>query len=385
MLRTVTEPTSWDTDGQPLRAAVASYGYGGTVSHAIIEAASTGPPSYRKLLSDSSDLSGATIITLSGTHSSRIKSTAAKLARWLEGSQQNNLDSMAYTLAVKRGHHKFRTAIIAETQAEAVEFLDKVAIEQQHPQIVRGHTLSKENDNGAVWVFSGHGAQWRGMGQMPIDTESAFAEVVHYLEPVIAKEMDFSITAALRSGDFETTDKIQVVTYVMQVGLAAVMKANGAVPRACIGHSLGEIAASVTAGVLTSREGALVCCIRARLYRRVAGDGAMILISIPSSEAAEDIGPRADIHVAIHASPTSCVLSGTVDAVKELSATLEAKGIEVRAIKSDVAFHTPLLMSLVASLREQLTGALTPKLSDAVLYSTSSLDPRAKRARDVEY
>jgi len=120
LLRTVTEPTSWDPEGQPLRAAVASYGYGGTVSHAIIEAASTGPPSYRKLLSDSSDLSGSTIITLSGTHSSRIKSTAAKLARWL------NLNSMAYTLAVKRGHHKFRTAIIAETQAEAVEFPDKL-------------------------------------------------------------------------------------------------------------------------------------------------------------------------------------------------------------------------------------------------------------------
>lgn len=178
---------------------------------------------------------------------------------------------------------------------------------------------------------------------MLIDAESAFAKVVHHLEPVIAKEMDFSITAALRSEDFETTDKISVATYIMQVGLTAVMKANGAVPRACIGHSLGEIAASVSAGVLTSREGALVCCIRARLYRRVAGDGAMILIS--SSEAAEDIGPRADIHVAIHASPTSCVFSGIVNAVKELSATLEAKGIEVRAFKSDVAFHTSLLMS----------------------------------------
>lgn len=390
MLRTVTESTIWPENRWPRRAAVASYGYGGTVSHAVIEAAPFRTSSIRRLLLRSLASKDSTILLLSAPQSSRIKSAAAKLARWLEDSElkANNpaeLDSLAYTLAVKRGHHKFRTAVVVDSRADAVNLLNSIAQGRQHPQIYSGLALSKDAHKSPVWVFSGHGAHWKKMGQTLLDAEPAFAEVVDEMEPIIQEEMNFSATAALRSGDFETTDRIQILTYVMQVGLAAVLRSSGVQPKAVVGHSSGEIAASVVAGALTLYEGTLVCCIRARLYQTLAGTGAMVLLSLPFGEATEEIGSRTDICAAIKSSPSSCVVSGAVDAVDEFSTKWKSRGLNVRSVNTDVAFHSPLLLPLVAPLRAALKSALAPKVPDIVLYSTSLSDPRGNKSRDVEY
>ena len=391
MLKAVTEPTKWITDGRPRRAAIASYGYGGTVSHAVIEAApAIHMPSIRHLVSKARIVKDFTVLLLSGPQSSRINAAAANLATWLGQSRtllnkDIDLESVAYTLAVKRGHHKFRTAIVAKTQIEAIELLTAVAKGEQNPATYTGRAFSRNDNKGTVWVFSGHGAQWKEMGQSLLEEEPAFAEIVERLELLVQEQLDFSITAALQSGDFDSVDKIQILTYVMQVGLAAILQSNGITPKAIIGHSLGEVAASVVAGALTLTEGALICCVRARFFQSVAGKGAMILVSIPARQAARELGPRRDIVVAVESSPSSCVVSGTVEAVNSYSVKWKQDGHTVHLVKSDVAFHSPLLLPLVEGVRKALESALSPRAPQIPLYSTSLSDPRGKKMRDVEY
>ncbi|MCJ1263393.1 hypothetical protein MMC22_003263 [Lobaria immixta] len=391
LLKAATEPTLWPNNGRPRRAAIASYGYGGTVSHAVIEAAPIlHAPSIGRLSLRPRAPENPTMLLLSAPQLPRIKAAATSLADWLESSKgpQNkkiDLDSVAYTLAVKRGHHKFRTAIIAKSSAEAVELLHVLAHDKKNPQICTGRALSKDDSNGTVWVFSGHGAQWKEMGQTLVDEDQAFRDVVEQLEPVIQQHMSFSAIAALRSGDFETVDKIQILTYVMQVGLAAILKSSGAEPKAIIGHSLGEVAASVVAGALTLVEGALICCVRATLYRSVAGAGAMVLVNVPFHQAARELKSHSNIFAAIDSSPNSCVFSGTPEAVKEFSATCKQNGQKVRKVNSDVAFHSPLILPLVAPMRKALENALSPKSPKVTLYSTSLDESRGTILRDVDY
>lgn len=391
LLKAATEPTLWPNNGRPRRAAIASYGYGGTVSHAVIEAAPIlHAPSIRRLSLRPRAPENPTMLLLSAPQSPRIKAAATSLADWLESSKgpQNkkiDLDSVAYTLAVKRGHHKFRTAIIAKSPAEAVELLHVLAHDKKNPQICTGRALSKDDSNGTVWVFSGHGAQWKEMGQTLVDEYQAFRDVVEQLEPVIQQHMSFSAIAALRSGDFETVDKIQILTYVMQVGLAAILRSSGAEPKAIIGHSLGEVAASVVAGALTLVEGALICCVRATLYRSVAGAGAMILVNVPFHQAARELKSHSNIFAAIDSSPNSCVLSGTPEAVNGFSATCKQNDQKVRKVNSDVAFHSPLILPLVAPMRKALENALSPKSPKVTLYSTSLDESRGTNLRDVDY
>jgi len=390
LLQTVTEATPLPSSRFPQRAAIASYGYGGTVSHAVIEAAPAQIPSIRTVLSRSQSDKETTILLLSAPSSNRLKTVASQLAQYIATSEhlkssEIGLNSVAYTLAVKFGHHRSRTAIITDSPTEAVDLLNEVAQGRQAPQIVSGRTLCKNDSKGSVWVFSGHGAHWKNMGLALLDQEPAFTEVVRHLEPIIQREMNFSAITALRTGQFETTDKVQVLTFVMQVGLAAVLKARGIQPRAIVGHSHGEIAASVTAGALTLTEGAMVCCIRARLYRTVAGAGAMILVNIPYREAVQEVGDRDDLAVAIDSSPSSCVVSGTLTAIETVSFSWAQKGIQVRVVKSDTAFHSPMLLPLVAPLRAGLKGLLSPRTPSIPLYSTSASDPRSQNIRDAEY
>ena len=376
-------------DGQPRKAAVASYGYGGTVSHAIVEAAPSVPPPLHRVRPPGR-VEDLTVLLLSAPQPSRIKSAAARLAYWLKDSWNTRnhdygIESIAYTLAAKRGHHKFRTAIVTGSRTEAVELLQKLAQSQQSDQIYSDHVLGKSENEGTVWVFSGHGAQWKEMGQNLVHEEPAFAQIVEQLEPVIQQRMGFSITDTLTRGEFDTVDCIQISTYVMQIGLAEVLRSRGVRPKAVIGHSLGELAASVVAGALTPVEGAVICCIRSRLYLKVAGAGAMILVSIPFRVAICELGSRSDIVAAIDSSPSSCVVAGMVDAIEEFSAKWKQAGHTVRIVKSNVAFHSPSVLQLATPLRGALKGLLSPQNPSIPLYSTSTLDPRSKCLRDAEY
>ncbi|KAH7014669.1 6-methylsalicylic acid synthase [Macrophomina phaseolina] len=388
-IRPVTEPTAWATTRMRRTAAVASYGYGGTVAHAIIQEA----PSYtslRELIADKLPSGQPTILLLSAPQDERIRKQASTLADWLQQQPDElDMDSVAWTLAVKRSQHRRRAAIVAESKAQAVELLSAMARGVRHPQTVAARASDSNKTNGAVWVFSGHGAQWKGMGRVLLETNGAFADVVKQLERVVQDEMGFSVTEALLAGDCDETATAQVLTYVMHIGIAAVLREKGARPRACLGHSLGEVAAAVVAGALTATEGAVVCCRRAVLYRRVAGAGAMALVNLPASEVEKEINRGenggGDVVVAIHSSPESCVIAGTADGVAAVTALWDARGVRAKKVKTDVAFHSPVLEQLVEPLRAALGEDLRPKEPQIALYSTSLDDPRAPDARGADY
>ena len=386
MLEPVTEPKTLHPVGGPIRAAVASYGYGGSVAHAILEA----PPLQQALRhldpAQTTEKSSAVVLLLSGPSRNRTKASARHILQWLKDSNQAvDLASIAYTLAVKRGHHRFRTAVTTENIKEAKLLLEAVAQGKSNAQIYDGRAEPASESKGLVWVFSGHGAQWDGMGQYLMDVEPVFAETVKQIEPIVRKELGFNLSKALQHESVATSDRIQVTTFVMQVGLARVFQAKGVTPAACIGHSLGELAAAVVSGALSVEEGALVCCVRARLYRRVAGTGSMALINISANEATHKIGTRADVYVAIDSSPTSCVISGTPEAVKEFSTECEAENVQVRMVKSDIAFHTPLLSALVDPMRTSLATSVNARRPKIRLYSTSLTNPKGDEPRDLQY
>ena len=150
---------------------------------------------------------------------------------------------------------------------------------------------------------------------------------------------------------------------------------KGVTPTAVIGHSVGEIAAATTAGCITPEEGATIVARRARLYAAVCGKGGMLLVNMPSSKMATELDGRDDIVVAIDSSPSSCVLSGLLAPLQAYADELRRRGVKVMEVKTDVAFHSPMLESLAGSLRELLDGAVHSRPSNIPLYSTSQMDP----------
>ncbi|CDO87200.1 polyketide synthase [Mycobacterium triplex] len=377
-LRVPTEAQAWARrPGHPRRAAVCSYGYGGTIAHVLLEEA---PPARGVA---PAEMIGPAVIPLSGRSASRLSAQAAALAEHL-GERKISLDEVAATLWTRRSHEPVRAAVVAESSEELVGALHTLADDGRDAALVRGTVLPGASE-GAVWVFSGHGSHWPQMGQELLATEPAFAAVIDAIDPIFGAELGFSAREALTSGDLGGTDQVQALTFAMQVGLAAVLRGRGVRPAAVIGHSVGEVAACVTAGVFDLAQGAAVACYRARGFRTVMGAGAMALVPLPFAAAQQRLGARTDVVAAISASLTSTVVSGTAAAVDEVAARWGDEGLMVRRVKTDVAFHSPAMDALTADLA-RLTAALPePAPARVPLYTTALADPRSSAVRGPDY
>ncbi|KAA6414256.1 MAG: 6-methylsalicylic acid synthase [Lasallia pustulata] len=384
-VKVVQDAAEWPTSDGPPRAAICSYGYGGTVSHTVIEGYSRDNGYASETDEADVNSSSSEILVLSAPQEKRLAAQAATHALWASSiGKDHDLRTIAATLATRRGHHDYRAALVVDGHQDAASSLNAFVNGSATEWATHDRVLDSNVSKDVAWVFSGHGAQWNEMGQELLQN-TVFYEAVAALDHIVQAEMGFSAVTALESGEFESSDKIQVLTYVMQTGLTAILKSKGLQPQAIIGHSVGEIAASVAAGALKPEEGALLVCRRANLYSRVMGLGSMIFVNSPFSDISQELSGRADIVTAIDSSPSSCVVSGTANAIKEFKEILSARGIKTSQVKTDVAFHSPMLKQLVAPLYQDLKGSLSPRSPTVMLYSTSNPNPRSKGLRDVKY
>lgn len=386
-LKVVRESSEWPQTSSLRRAAVCSYGYGGSVSHAVIEQA---PPAYviaqaSKKDDADKDISGVVSLVLSAHQEKRLAGQAAALAEWLVGDgKRESIKAVASTLAQRRAAQDYRVSFTVNSHDEAVKALRDFANGTSGQWVASSRVLGSSVKKGVVWVFSGHGAQWPDMGKELLKNP-VFYQAISALNWVIEKEAGFSALLALQRGELGCSDRVQVLTYLVQVGLAEVLRSKGVEPQAIIGHSVGEIAASVTAGCLTPEEGALVVSRRAKLYAQVKGQGGMALINLPFSQVVSELGSRRDVVAAINSSPSSCVVSGELAPLEQYLSALDERGVKTFRVKTDIPFHSPMLEKLVTPLTRSLARVLDPRPATVPIYSTSNTNPRTDSLRDIDY
>ncbi|WP_433386213.1 type I polyketide synthase [Micromonospora sp. KLBMP9576] len=375
-LRVVTERTPWPRRDTPRRAAVSGFGYGGTIAHLILDDEET-----TARTAGDAERPGPYLVPLSGASATAVRQYADRLAGRLAADPTLTVRDVGHTLAVRRSHLAHRAAVIATDRADLVRRLRAYAATGRDAPT---GTAPSGGERGVVWVFSGHGAQWTGMARDLLAADAAFAGVFDRLDPVFAAELGRSARSALLDDDPQPVDVIQPMIFAVQVALAATWRATGLRPAAVIGHSVGEIAAAVTAGMLTVEQGARLVCRRSLLLRRVAGAGAMVMVDVGADEAARRLDGRRDVVVAIAASPTSAVLSGDVVGIADVTERWRADGVTVQRVDSDVAFHSPHMDPLLDPL-VVAAADLSPAAPSVPVYTTALSDPRSCAARDAAY
>lgn len=371
-----TEMQPWPVEQRPWRAAVSSFGMSGTNAHVVLEEA----PAAGKTAPERT--SERLLFPLSATSAQELAPTATRIADWLSTHDEVEASDLGYTLARCREHRGVRTAVIAADRAELVAGLrgigDQVA--ERPPKPVVG-----DDSRGPVWLFSGQGSQWAGMGASLLATEPAFAAAVAQVEPLIQRESGFSVTEAMSRTETVTgIDRVQPTLFAMQVGLAAAWRAAGVRPGAVIGHSLGEVAAAVVAGALSLEDGVKVICRRSRLCARLAGAGAMASIELPAALIEQELAEFDDVVVSVIASPESTVIGGATERVRDLVMEWERRGVLAREVAVDVASHSPQVDPILGELAEVLAD-LAPTTGTVPFYGTAMDDPRGRPSFDADY
>lgn len=385
-LELVAETTPWPRGESPRRAGVSSYGIGGTISHVMLEEAPAVGTTEAPVVSGTkrTDVTSDTrqrVFPFSSMSEAGARELAGKLADWLESQQDVAIEAVGAALARRRSHLTWRGAVLAGDRDELITELREVSTSATNPHTVLARS---DNDTSPVWVFSGAGAQWDGMGQQLLDAEPAFAHVIETLEPVMQREAGFSLREAIATGDWSNVAVTHPTTFAIQVGLAELWRAHGVQPAAVIGHSVGEYAAAVAAGALDLQDAAEAVCRRSVLVQRTEGTGAMAMVALALDEVERRLTGREDVVPAISASPYSTVISGGHEAVNAVIREWADEGLVVRRVDTDVPFHSAHMDQLTPALADQL-GSILPRTPTVPFYTTSQADPRAELLLDGTY
>ena len=135
-------------------------------------------------------------------------------------------------------------------------------------------------------------------------------------------------TVCGRGADLGRVEVVQPALWAVMVSLAAVWQAAGVTPDAVAGHSQGEIAAAVVAGVLSLADGAKVVALRSQALAQVAGTGGMVSVAEPVGAVAQRLGAwDGRVQIAAVNGPRQVVVSGDVQALDELAAVCEREGV----------------------------------------------------------
>ena len=99
-----------------------------------------------------------------------------------------------------------------------------------------------------VFVFSGQGSQWVGMGHDLLGRAPAFTAALQRCDEAIRRHAGWSVLEELAAGEAASrlgeVDVVQPAIFAIQVALAAQWRAWGVEPAAVVGHSKGEVAAA---------------------------------------------------------------------------------------------------------------------------------------------
>jgi phthiocerol/phenolphthiocerol synthesis type-I polyketide synthase D len=368
----------WPAVGRPRRAGVSSFGVSGTNAHVVVEQA----PATEPVASQPEPVVNTLVI--SGKTPARIAPLAAMLADWMAGEGADvPLADIAQTFNHHRARYKSFAAVCARDRDQALAGLQALAAGEPAPGVVE--QASRPQGRGTVFVYSGQGSQWAGMGRQLLTEEPAFAAAIDELEPAFVEQTGFSLRDVLVSGESVVgIDRIQPVLVGMQLALTALWRSYGVEPTAVIGHSMGEVTAAVVAGALTPADGLKVIATRSKLMSRLSGQGAMALLELGAEDAEKLVADYPDITVAVYAAPQQTVIAGPPEQVDAAIAVVDAQGLLARRVEVDVASHHPTVDPILAELRTALAGLapMTPKIP---LISTVGQTNGAAPAFDADY
>jgi malonyl CoA-acyl carrier protein transacylase len=213
-----------------------------------------------------------------------------------------------------------------------------------------------------AFVCSPYGQQWVGMGRAMYRNESAFRTAMDECAALIARHVGWSVVDELFAdapvARIEDVSVWQPVVFALQVALCRWLEAKGVLPDAVVGHSLGEIAACVIAGILDLPDAALLVRHYSAQQRRIAGSGGGMLVAEVSAARMREHLARlgGDLCIASSNGPRTTVVAGDHDGLAELLADLRGHDVLCALVRVDVPAHSPAIDAVTPDLLRAIAG-----------------------------
>ncbi|MDP2390900.1 MAG: SDR family oxidoreductase [Acidobacteriota bacterium] len=329
--------TAWPRSATPRRAGVSSFGIGGTNAHAILEEAPA--PPERPLRTS------PRLFVLSARSRAALDRAAVRLSSHL-ASSGGRPDDVAWTLGVGRKAFAHGGFVVADSTSDLATALTS-------GRITTGERPASPPK--IAFVFPGQGAQQVGAGRELYRDEAVFRSAFDACADALiaagapdVRPLLFREPTPEAEGVLRQTVHAQAVLFAIGCALDALWRSWGIVPGAVIGHSSGEYAAAVSAGLLSLVDAAKVVAARARLMDRMA-PGVMAAVGLGEEELRSLL--PAGLHIASVNTPALCTVTGDAAALTALEEQLTGRGVMIRRLQTAHAFHSPAVDSVLPEFR----------------------------------
>jgi [acyl-carrier-protein] S-malonyltransferase len=222
-----------------------------------------------------------------------------------------------------------------------------------------------------AWVFPGQGSQKVGMAAGVLDLPGArerFSEASELLGRDLLAICDGSATGP--DADLNSTANTQPALYVVESLLVDGLRAQGRSADLVAGHSLGELVALYAAGVFDFATGLRLIQTRSALMAEAGGGAMTAVMGFDRAELEALVAAHDDVVIANDNSSAQVVLSGTPEAVAQVSGALQCKRAIPLAVSG--AFHSPFMAGPAARFAATLD---TVSFADAAFPVLSNTDP----------
>ncbi|MET0791173.1 MAG: type I polyketide synthase, partial [Polyangiaceae bacterium] len=340
------ETRPWPSGVTPRRAAVSSFGIGGTNAHLILEEA---PDVVRDLA-----IAPAThCLLLSARNERALEASVAALATHLADQPEQDLGHVAHTLRVGRARFEHRAAVLCANHESGSHTLRQ----RFASSYFAGRALSESPS--VAFLFPGQGAQRVAMGRALYEEQSVFREVVDRCSELLVPHLGLDLRELIfadASSDpaaarLAQTALTQPALFVIEYALARLWVSLGVVPDALLGHSVGEYVAACLAGVFELEDALRVIAARGRLLQSTK-PGAMLALQL-GEQAVQPYLAHGFALAAVNG-VDRCVVSGPQARVAELERLASGNGVTWRRLQVSHAYHSSLVEPVLAEFEAVL-------------------------------
>jgi acyl transferase domain-containing protein/acyl carrier protein len=343
-------------DSEPLKAprvAVNAFGYGGSNAHVILGP----PPRPTRPPASTPAESGPLMLPLSAQSAEALSDWVVRLSDQLEiGISPKDLQ---YTLGRRRGHRPFRSAVWIDRSQSPASIIAQIRTSLEASDRLQG-SITTDGVARALFVFSGMGTQWSGMGRSLWASEPVFRKFLEELDAAFYRLAGFSLIDAMikqeDSGTLRGCRVAQPANFALQVGLARVLSTYGLDPDICLGHSAGEVAAAYCTGHLTLDQAVSVCWARSELQDQRAGGGGMLAAAISDEEAHTLCTETPGLEIAAFNARRSITFAGSERVLSQAERNLDLRKVPFRRLPADIAYHSADMDPILSLLQARLEG-----------------------------